>query len=416
MRASGHDPSLAFAPIVRLTEGPPGLASSTLTVAPHILLVVDGFPKTLGGGERIVLRLASLLPHYGFRASILTFALHPESEFKPQNAPCPLYVLPLTKTYDRAALRGAFALRRLIRGERVQIVQTFFESSDLWAGLVTRALSSARLVWSRRDMGILRAGKHTAAYRAMRRLPHAVFAVSEQVRQHAISVDRIDTGRVHTIYNGLDLPPLGRPPGFRSSDASDVSSSKLENGDEREFTIATVGNIRRVKGHDLLIKAAAQVRRTFPNAHFTIAGEVLEPDYFAELETLVTSLHLAGHVRFVGKISDLAAHLGGSDVFVLPSRSEGFSNALVEAMASGLPVVATAVGGNAEAIEHGQSGLIVAPEDAVALGNALCSLLASPELAAKLGTAARDAVVRSFTTEAMMRGSVAIYQGLLAGG
>src|SRR6185437_9655227 len=95
------------------------------------------------------------------------------------DAPCPVYLLPLRRTYDLTAIKGAFALRRLLKQQNIKIVQTFFESSDIWAGFVTKTLSDAKLIWSRRDMGILRTGKHETAYRLMAGLPDAVFAVSD---------------------------------------------------------------------------------------------------------------------------------------------------------------------------------------------------------------------------------------------
>ncbi|MGI4831591.1 MAG: glycosyltransferase family 4 protein [Janthinobacterium lividum] len=384
-------------PIHCLSEGPPSLQSGAQTGQPHVLLVVDGFPKTLGGGERVVLRLASLLPSYGFRVSILTFAMHPESSFQPADAPCALYLLPLRRTYDLFAMRGALAFRRFLKQQNISIVQTFFESSDLWAGGFARLFSSARIIWSRRDMGILRGRKHTLAYRAMRRLPHAVFAVSDQVRQHAIEVDGVPPRRVHTIYNGLALDPVNavseRTPGAPA-------------------VITTIGNIRRVKGHDILIRAAAQVVARFPGTTFTVAGAILEPDYYAELEALVEELGLERNFHFVGNVTDLTTHLRQADMFVLPSRSEGFSNALIEAMASGLPTIATRVGGNAEAVQDGVSGCIVEPEDASALATAMLRLLESPALASAMGAAARLAVEQKFTVNAMMRKITMTYHAL----
>src|SRR5437763_8202619 len=159
--------------ITALSLNGTALEGSHRTELPHVLLVLDQFPKTLGGGERIVLRLAALLPKYGYRVSILTFFVHPEcSSLK--SAPCPVYVLPLRRTYDLKAFNAAFELRRFIRAQRIQIVQTFFESSDIWAGFVTKVLSDAKLISSRRDMGILRARKHRIAYRLMARIPDAV--------------------------------------------------------------------------------------------------------------------------------------------------------------------------------------------------------------------------------------------------
>ncbi len=383
--------------ITKLAAGTNGTAPFWEHESTHVLLVVDGFPKVLGGGERIVLRLASLLPRYGFRVSILTFVVHPESSFRPADAPCPVYLLPLTNTYGPGALRGALAMRRFLHKERVEIVQTFFESSDIWAGAVTRLFSSAKLIWSRRDMGILRGAKHRLAYRALKRFPHAVFAVSAKVAEHVTQVDGVSPHRVHVIYNGLDLKP-------------GTGSHAHPSGPP---VVTTIGNIRRVKGHDVLVHAAREVANTIPEVKFTIAGEVLEIDYFEELQQLIADLGLSANVQFVGKVSDLQHHLASATVFVLPSRSEGFSNALIEAMSVDLPCVATDVGGNAEAVQDRVSGLIVPPEDATALAKAIVTILLDTALARTYAAGAIGAVEAKFTAHAMMQKITQVYQSLL---
>jgi glycosyltransferase involved in cell wall biosynthesis len=365
---------------------------------PHVLLVLDQIAKTLGGGERIVLRLASLLPQYGYRASILTFSADPASPGL-HSPPCSIYLLPLQRTYDLSALRAAFELRRFLKQQRIQIVQTFFESSDIWGGLVTKTVSDAKLIWSRRDMGILRTRKHNIAYRLMAGAPDAVFAVSEQVRQHGIEVDRIDPARVQTIYNGISLADWNM-------------GSKLAKA-PNEVLVTSIGNIRRVKGHDILIKAAALIVLRFPKVSFTIAGEVLEADYFLELQTLVRDLNLSDHFHFVGGITNLSEHLSMADIFVLPSRSEGFSNAIVEAMAAALPVVASSVGGNAEAVKDEVTGILVPPEDPAALSAAITRLLSDPSEARAMGIAGKAFAAENFTTEAMMNRITAVYRDLL---
>lgn len=365
---------------------------------PHVLLVLDQFGKTLGGGERIVLRLAALLPQYGYRASILTFSAHPESPGL-LSPPCPIFVLPLHRTYDLTALKASFELKRFLKEQRIRIVQTFFESSDLWGGLVAKAMSPAKLIWSRRDMGILRDRKHSVAYRLMSNVPDKVFAVSEQVRRHCIEVDGIDPSRVLTIYNGLDL-----------SDWDRVTQPAKRPG---EAVITTVGNIRRVKGHDVFIRAAAAIASKFPNTSFSIAGEVLEPDYFAELQALVRELNLSDRFHFAGGITNLREYLAAADIFVLPSRSEGFSNAIVEAMAASLPVVATEVGGNAEAVQDGVSGIIVPSEDVAALSAAILQLLSDPSKAAQMGSEGKRLAAERFTTDAMMKQITSVYSSLL---
>ena len=365
---------------------------------PHVLLVLDQFPKTLGGGERIVLNIAALLPQYGFRISIMTFSVHPESAVL-SSSPCPIYLLPLRRTYDLRAFQAALDFRQFLKQQKIKIVQTFFESSDLFAGFVTRTSSNAKLVWSRRDMGILRTSKHHLGYRLMADLPHAVFAVSEQVRRHCIEIDRIDPARVQTIYNGLDIV--------------DWTTRPKPANTSGKVIVTTVGNIRRVKGHDLFIKAAADIIQQFPGVSFSIAGDVLEPEYFLELQTLVRDLSLSDCFHFLGGISDLGEHLSTSDIFVLPSRSEGFSNAIVEAMAASLPVVATDVGGNAEAVEHAVNGFIVPSEDPAALSEAISRLISNPSQARAMGEAGRNLVIERFTTKAMMDKIRTAYRDLL---
>jgi L-malate glycosyltransferase len=365
---------------------------------PHVLLVLDQFGKTLGGGERIVLRLAALLPQYGYRASILTFSAHPESPGL-LSPTCPIFALPLTRTYDLTALKASFDLKRFLKEQRIQIVQTFFESSDLWGGLVAKAMSPAKLIWSRRDMGILRDRKHSLAYRLMSNVPDRVFAVSEEVRRHCIEVDGIDPSRVLTIYNGLDL-----------SDWDNATQPAKHPG---ESVITTVGNIRRVKGHDIFIRAAAAIASQFPKTMFSIAGEVLEPDYFAELQALVRELSLSDRFHFSGGITNLREHLAVADIFVLPSRSEGFSNAIVEAMAASLPVIATEVGGNAEAVQDGVSGIIVPSEDVAALSAAILQLLSDPAKARQMGLEGKRLAAERFTTDAMMKQIASVYASLL---
>jgi L-malate glycosyltransferase len=367
-------------------------------VHPHVLLVVDSLAGVSGGGERMVFKLASLLPQYGFRVSILCFAA-PTEGIGLTSPPCPIYFLRLKRTYDLKAIGAAFLFRRFLKEQHIQIVQTFFESSDLWAGFVVKAMSGAKLIWSRRDMGILRDTKHKIAYRLMARFPDAVFAVSESVRQYCITVDRIDASRVQTIHNALDIADW-------KTDASVVKTPG-------KFVITCVGNIRRVKGHDVFIKAAGLIVKQHPEVMFSIAGKVLETAYFSDLEAMVRDLGLSNHFYFVGSITNLREHLAGADIFVLPSRSEGFSNAIVEAMAASLPVVATNVGGNAEAVRNGVSGFIVPVEEPQALADAIIQLLDDPLKAKEMGKAGERIAAEEFTTESMMTKTVHTYKNLL---
>jgi len=368
---------------------------------PHVLIVVDSLAEPIGGGERIILKLASLLPDYGYRVSILTFHGPIDAEVR-ASPPCPIYFLPLTSAFNVSALRAAFCLRRFLRDHDVAIVQTFFESSDLWAGLVTKVTSSARLIWSRRDMGILRLRKHRLAYRVLADMPDRVFAVAELVRKHCIEVDRIDPRKVDTIYNGLD-----------PKEWSPIPSSPRTNG---EIHITTVGHVRHVKGHDVFVRAAAEIAKRHPEATFSIAGAALDSAYFQYLQTLIRDLGLTHRFYLAGAVRDMQSHLAQSDIFVLPSRSEGFSNAIVEAMGMSLPVVATDVGGNAEAVSHGVNGFIVQPDDPQAVAEAILRLLDDPGRARAMGEVGRQMVREQFTIGTMMNCVTRAYGEVLACG
>lgn len=382
-------------PVTRAEE------AQTHSAPRHVLYVMDRLPRTLGGGENVLLKMIGMLPQERFRCSILTFDLEQGSVFSELS--CPVHVFPMKKTYDWNAFRMALRLRKLIRSEKVDIVHTFFESSDIWGGSVARLLTRARLISSRRDMGILRSTKHRLAYRMLSWMPDKVLTVSDQVRQFCIETDHIAPGRVMTIYNGVELPP--------KADAGQSRKIRVSLGiPEDAQVIVTVANIRRVKGIDVLLRAAERICRTNYKAVFVIAGGILEQDYFRELQSLAENLNLSQRVRFAGQHQSATPFLQMSDVFVLPSRSEGFSNALLEAMAAELPCVATNVGGNSEAIQNGLNGLIVEPEDEAPLADAVSFLLSDPSRAREMGRAARRTVELRFTPGRMMEDLLMVYE------
>ena len=370
------------------------------TENPHVLLVVDQLHTPFGGGERVLLLLAAELVRRDYRVSVLTFAADQNLELSSINFP--VYLLPLRKTYNKEALGAARELRRFLISNQVRIVQTFFESSDLWAGLVCKTVPGMQLIWSRRDMGILRSPMHTSAYKLLASLPDAVFTVSELVRQYTIHQDGIDPTRIRTIYNGIN-------PDLWPDRAEAASGDPLRDS----FHVTTVGNIRHVKGHDVLLRAASIVIRKFPDAAFSIAGDVLEPDYFQSLQALVRELNLSRNVHFLGGLNNLPEHLAQAALFALPSRSEGLSNALLEAMAASLPVVATRVGGNTETVQDGVTGLIVPSDDSAALAEAICEILSDTARARAMGAAGRRRILDKFSVDAMISQTTDVYKILL---
>jgi glycosyltransferase involved in cell wall biosynthesis len=130
------------------------------------------------------------------------------------------------------------------------------------------------------------------------------------------------------------------------------------------------------------------------------------------LEKLLMNSNLSSQVHLPGQVKNVAEYLQAADLFVLPSRAEGLSNALLEAMAVGLPIVATAVGGTSDAISHGGNGLLILPEDQVALSEAIISLLQDSALRERLGYAARCTVETEYTISSVAARYLELYQTL----
>jgi glycosyltransferase involved in cell wall biosynthesis len=170
--------------------------------------------------------------------------------------------------------------------------------------------------------------------------------------------------------------------------------------------LVTVARLRPEKGHDTLLEAAVRIVEVFPDVRLTIVGD---GPLRADLEARVAGLGLEGRVRLAGHQEDVAAELREHDVFVLPSRSEAFPNSVIEAMATGLPVVASAVGGIPELVDHGRNGLLVPPGQSGELAEAVIGLLRRPSFARALGRKARVDVLTRYSFDRMVHQFEALY-------
>lgn len=372
----------------------------------RILFVIDQLCAP-GGAERMLLKTIAGLPPSRFECHLATFK-HDQAVELFANLPCPLHVFPLRRTYDLQAWKSGRQLRQFIRDTGIHIVHTFHETSDLWGGLIAKSAGCPVLVSSRRDMGFLRSLKHYVGYRVLSRCFDRVLSVSEQVREHCMRTDSLGANQVMTVYNGIDLAHVDRqePDGLLRRSLGIPNSAPL---------VTAVGNIRRIKGIDVLLQAAQRVRQQMPDAVFLVVGKACDQAYFQELQETVKALGLHRHVKFAGAREDVIPILKASDVFCLPSWSEGFSNALLEAMACAVPCVATNVGGNKEAIQDGLHGYLIAPGQPGEMADRILHLLRHSAQARAIGRAGRRRVEEQFTFDIMIRRLVAVYDELLEG-
>ena len=225
-------------------------------------------------------------------------------------------------------------------------------------------------------------------------------AVSQAIADLVVEVLGWPANKVAVIRNGVSIERLQRPrdPALRRA---------LAAGSD-DFVFLTTARLDPQKGLDLLLRAA----RSVDGARFVIAGSGPER---GRLEAEAAELGLGDRVVFLGQRDDVPALLAASDGFVLPSRFEGTSLALLEAMALGKPVIASAVPGTDEVVIDGESGLLVRPGDADGLAAALRRIAGAPELRARLGTAARRRVEGEFSAASTAERVTAVYEGLLHG-
>ena len=209
-----------------------------------------------------------------------------------------------------------------------------------------------------------------------------------------------------TLYNGVDLDEIDRAPAVAWPAEFGI--------DDASAVVACVANIRYIKAIDVLVQTAAQVCQEAPNATFLVIGAVNDETYFRGVNELAAELGVSNRLRFVGSREDVPSLLKSACVFYLPSRSEGLSNAMLEAMASGLACVATNVGGNSELVEHEASGYLVPSEDPSAAAGRILTLLKDAGLRARMGARGRRKVAETFSLSAMIGKLTDNYEELLA--
>ncbi len=247
------------------------------------------------------------------------------------------------------------------------------------------------------------AGRHSRVYPLLERMSTAmtdrVICVCEAVRASHSPRLGGDPDRFVVVKNGVDA---------RSAAARPRAETRAALGVDREPLVLTIGSLTRQKAQLHLVDAFAEPR--LAGVRLAIAGEgALRPD----LEARIARLGLGDRVRLLGARNDAADLLEACDVFVLSSVREGLSVTLLEAMRAGRPAVATAVGGNAEAIVDGVTGRIVPPGEPRALADALADLLGDSEMRARMGRAAHERWRAEFTAERMVRETENLYRALL---
>lgn len=227
-----------------------------------------------------------------------------------------------------------------------------------------------------------------------------VIAISKQVKEHLINDFNVKDSDIRVIHNGIDVEKFGRYA------ICDMRQAKMKSGLSNGPVVGIVARLSDVKGHRYLIEAMPQVLRQIPDAQLLIVGDGKEKK---ELLALTKRLGMQKNVYFRPSVNDTRDVLSTMDLFVLPSLKEGLGLSLMEAMASGLAVIGSDIGGIRSLIKDGYNGLLVRPADSTALSGAILELLRDTEKRESLGEKARIFIQENFSQEKMIIETEKVY-------
>lgn len=356
----------------------------------HLVLSLD-----VGGLEKVVLDLARHVDPTRFATRVL--CLRDGGPLRPRFEGLGVPVDSLGRR-DLPKGRTLLRLVRWLRQARPHVLHTHNPSPHLFGALAARAAAVPVLVHTKHGRNYPDSPRAVAWNRLASWLSDRVVPVSADAAAVARQVEHVPRRKIAVIRNAIDLADFPPPSGPRPGSA--------------RHAVHVARLIDVTKDQTTLLRAARLVADQDPAFRLTIVGD--GPDR-APLTALAGQLGLADCVRFLGYRSDVSALLGAAGFFVLSSRSEGISLTLLEAMAAGLPVVATEVGGNREVVVPGQTGLLVPERSPGALAGAMLALVRDPEQARRLGAAGRRRVEDQFSLPRMVAQYECLYLSLLAG-
>lgn len=294
-------------------------------------------------------------------------------------------------------------LAAVFRRQRARVVHAHNWQTYLYATLAARLAGVPVVIHGEHGHDVeAPSARRLAVKRALAPLVTRFVAVSEDLARELVRDWKLRPERIVCIANGVDLSQF-------EAERTGAETRRDLGIDPDELVVTNVGGIRHVKDHPTLVRAFARVRAARPEARLLIVGSDYHRGLKAKLVELAESLGVAEAIVFTGIRKDIPDLLAATDVYVNASVFEGMSNTILEAMAMGKPVVATAVGGNVELVEDGRTGLLVPPSDPERLGGAIERLLADGALRASMGREGRARIERRHAMAGMVRGYSDLY-------
>jgi glycosyltransferase involved in cell wall biosynthesis len=355
-----------------------------------------------GGTQRHLQQVLGLLDGRRFAAEVLTLRAGGAIEGELRAAGVPVSSLDMPRSLAAPATwRAIIRAAQRLRANRVEVVHGYQWRPALVGVLVARLARVPLVLASKRSL----TGTDASAQRAWRRIARSVDTVLVNARALQEEGERLGMRcRWSLLRNGIDVGAFALGP------ATAAGKGALGLAGDRPV-IGAVGRLEWRKGHDVLVEAMGALAADGRRPQLLVVGDGPARE---ALVRQAETLGVASDVRFTGTLDDVRPALAAMDVFVLPSREEGMSNALMEAMAAGRPIVATDVGGNGEVLERGRHGILVRAGDAAAIADAIRQILAEPATAEARARDARAFVGDRWGARRMVGELEAFYEERMA--
>lgn len=377
-----------------------------MTRKTHILHLINTF--SVGGAENHLLSLVRGLSREKYDITVAFFKEEAQEarslvpDF--QALGVPVVDLQMSGPIDPAAL---VRLAALLRRERFDILHTHLFRADVLGAVIGRLMGVPIVLSSvhSRPPFFLRNPIKALLNRFSARLDDRVIVISDAIGRYLTQRINLDPQKMVRIHYGLE----------RQDSHATAEPARVRRAFGLANEIPLIGTVARLepeKGQDVLVRAMPRVLERVPAAHLLLIGHDWQ-GFRDELQALAEGLGVADYVTFAGFRSDVPRLLPGLDLFVVPSRAEGFGLVLLEAMQWDLPIVATTAGSIPEIVLDGETGRLVPPDAPAPLAEAIVELLADPERAAALGRAGGRRLREHFTWERMIRETEAVYDELV---
>lgn len=365
-----------------------------MTRTPHLPIHVGHVLLSLrtGGLENGVVNVINGLNRGEFLSSVCCLQSSGEFSRRIADERCRVLEFGLRPGNDP---RLVWRLARAFRSLRLDIVHTRNAEAFFYGAMAAR-LAGVPVVHSEHGRTFPEKWHRALLQRWLLRGTARAFAVSRQLAEQMVTEIGAPAGSFKVIYNGVDTAKFAE------------AARRRRREPRGEILIGSVGRLAAVKNYQLLLQAVASLP---PDISWRLVLIGDGPEH-GNLQATISRLGIEGRVSLLGHRDDVAELLGGLDIFVLPSRSEGMSNTLLEAMAAGVAVIASDVGGNREIIEPGRSGLLFAPGDPLAAARAIQQLAADAQLRERLASAGAQRAATTFGLSTMLSAYEDLYRSV----